>query len=224
MKVLITGSSGRIGGSLTRGLKRRGYQITTFDLPDQDMRDYEQLKEAMTGQDAVIHLAWNIPVDNFDTGRIDTDNTLGFFNIYQAAVATGTKRIILASSVHADQWIDYKGKELLSTSRVPAPSCPYGAHKCFLEQLGRLYAQDYGLEVVCVRFGGVNRRNRPPKGLAGKSVWLSNYDCLSLVRACLESEKIPSNYAIVYGVSNNINRIHDHTNPFGWVPRDGAKE
>jgi hypothetical protein len=29
-------------------------------------------------------------------------------------------------------------------------------------------------------------------------------------------------YACLYAVSDNENRVHDTTNPFGWTPRDRA--
>lgn len=222
MDILITGSSGVIGTVLRNNLD---HTITHFDLPDFDVRDYDALLRSAHGQDAIIHLAWDTKTDNFKSGRLNPDNTLKAFNIYKAAVEAGVKRVIMASSVHADKFTDRQIKEMLGPYDLPLPDSPYGAGKVGMEALGRYYADVKGLEVICVRFGGVNAKDMSPEGpKSERQVWLSHRDCVQLITACLESPTIPNNFEIIYAVSDNVNRIHDVSNSLGWKPLDGITQ
>lgn len=217
MKVLISGSGGRIGQLLVRGL---AHQVTEFDLPECDARSLDRFAEAATGHDALVHLAWNTESENAYNGAIDADNVLMAFNAYRAAQRSGVRRVVMASSVHADR-VSGPSEGLLVASCVPTPDSPYGASKVFVEALGRHFA-DRGLEVVAVRFGGVDRhasvRDFPDRGPPNPE-WLSHADCVALVDACLTAPEVPGGYAVLYAVSDNPGRVHDLTNPFGWLPQ-----
>lgn len=220
-KVLITGSGGVVGSVLKQGLP---HDTTDFDLPHSNILDFVRLLEAVRGHDVVVHLAWNKKRDNWLTEGLDPENIQGNFNVYEAAHQAGVKRVIIASSVHADDFVGPDIVTPLNPYALPTPDSPYGANKCMIEALGRYYAKGKGLEVVCIRFGGINREDRSPEAPESeRQVWLSQWDCVSLVSACIEAETVPNDYAIVYGVSNNKGLLHDLTNPFGWHPRDSAE-
>lgn len=220
-KVLITGSGGVIGSVLRNGLP---HDTTDFDLPHYNAKERQHLLDKARGHDALIHLAWDFNQSGYLSESLNPDNVLMSFNVYEAAVQAGVKRVIMASSVHADKFTDRAADApLLKPFDLPLPDSPYGASKVMMEALGRYYAQAKGLEVICIRFGGVNRDDTPPEQpYSERQVWLSHRDCLSLVHACLEAETIPYNYTIMYGISNNKDRLQDIGNPFGWQPIDGA--
>ena len=217
----MTGSGGVIGSVLQRGL---GRNITEFDLPNYSTTNFQQLIDASRGQDAVIHLAWNKHYDDWLAENFNPENMQSTFNVFEAANLAGVKRIIIASSVHADDFVgDHITDKMLPYS-LPTPDSPYGASKCMIEALGRYYAHAKGLEVVCIRFGGINRDDTPPAApISERQVWLSQRDCINLVSASLDAEAVPGKFAIVYAVSNNAGSVHDTTNPFGWQPQDGAE-
>ncbi len=218
-KILITGAKGIIGTVACKAL--HGYKIIPFDLPEHDAQDYQGVVASMRGCDVALHLAWDTKVENWKTGAINPDNAFMTFNVYKAAHETGVKRVIMASSVHADWYYDWKGPELMDPYALPTPDSPYGASKVFMEALGRYYARQ-GLEVVCIRFMGLNKDNRPSPGDPDVlKKWFSHRDCGALLKAIIEAPSVPENFVIVYGVSNNTNRIHDYSNPFGWIPQDG---
>lgn len=220
-KVLITGSGGVIGSVLKKGLP---HETTDFDLPHNDVLNFVHLLKTAPGHDVVVHLAWNKNYDDWLTESLDPENIQGNFNVYEAAHQAGVKRVIIASSVHAD---DFIGSHItaapLDPYALPTPDSPYGANKCMIEALGRYFASAKGLEVICIRFGGINRADTPPDSPhSERQVWFSHRDCVNLVTACIQTENVPNKYAIVYGMSNNKDLLHDLSNPFGWRPQDGA--
>jgi uronate dehydrogenase len=221
MKVLLTGASGVIGTVIRSQLPR--YDFLAFDLPNSDARNYNEVLTAMAGCEAAIHLAWDTNTENWKTGKINPDNALMTFNVYAAALASGLKRVIMASSVHAHDYTSWKGPDLIDPYALPIPDSPYGASKVFMEALGRFFSKQ-GLEVICVRFMGLNADNRPSSNdPEGQKKWFSQRDCGALIKAILEARSIPHNFVIVHGVSNNTGRMHDISNPFGWMPQDGIQ-
>jgi NAD+ dependent glucose-6-phosphate dehydrogenase len=222
-KILVTGSGGTIGGALKARLP---HETTDFDLPEHDAEKYDHVFRKAQGHDTLIHLAWDFESDGWLAENLNPDNAQISFNIYHAAINAGIKRVIMASSVHADKFHDRDVARdgLLQPYSLPLPDSPYGAGKCMMEALGRYFADAKGLEVICIRFGGVNKADAPPESpYSERQVWLSQRDCAELVQRCVEAETVPGNFAIVYGVSDNEDRLHDLTNPFGWVPIDGAR-
>ncbi|HSH55461.1 MAG TPA: NAD(P)-dependent oxidoreductase [Candidatus Limnocylindrales bacterium] len=222
-KVLVVGSKGVIGSILQKHLP---YEITDFDLPEYNAQNYHHLYEKAKGHDTLVHLAWDFQSDGWLAENLNPNNTKISFNVYQAAVDAGVKRVIVASSVHADKFAgrDASIEGLLQPYDLPTPDSPYGAGKVFLEALGKYYSDAKGLEVICIRFGGVNKNDTPPESpYSERQVWLSQKDCVSLVQSCIDASSIPNGYAIVYGVSNNKDMLHDISNPFGWEPSNGAR-
>lgn len=220
-KVLITGSKGVVGQVLMDGLP---HDKTDFDLPEHNVENYSQLLEKARGHQIIVHLAWDAEHETWLSEQLDPDNIAQNFNVYQAAQEAGVRRVIIASSVHADKFAGRDPSQpLLQPYSLPIPDSPYGASKCMMEALGRYYSDAKGLEVICIRFGGINRADQPPESpYSERQVWFSHRDAVSLVTKCIEAPLVPDNYAIVYGVSDNKDRLHDLNNPFDWQPVDGA--
>lgn len=228
-KVLLTGASGTIGTVIRKYLRDK-YQFTCLDINPLNepnfhycnVANFDSLLPYCRDQDAIIHLALNTQVENFMSGKIAPETSVMNYNVYQAALETKVRRVVMASSVHADNFYNWKEQKLMSPNRIPVPDSPYGANKVFMETLGRYYATK-GLEVVCIRFGAVNPENKPSMdNYSERQVWLSHRDCTNLIEKCIDVEKIPDNFLIVYGVSSNTSRVHDTNNPLGWVPQDNA--
>jgi len=213
LRIAVTGGKGTIGTVLQKGLT--DYNVVSLDRPEVDAREYLLLKKHFADIDIVIHLAFHSGKNNL----YDSDNSLMAFNVYQAALDAKVRRVIMASSVHADNFHMWKGPGKLTAKNIPVPDSVYGASKVFMESLGRYYARQ-GLEVICVRFGGVSSTNKAPEDdFWENAVWLSNEDCINMTKTCIDAEKVPDNFAVFYAVSNNKDRIHDTRNPFGWSPK-----
>ena len=222
--ILITGSKGIIGSVLRRGLSDR-YQIRGVDLP-QDISRYDALWAQMAGVQTVIHLARRFsPDDPVERRmRIYPQNVQIDVNVFTAVVRAGVKRLIVASSVHADNHRDPGLVEPLTIPGSYCPATPYGVHKLLEEEVGKALSKQFGFEFVGVRFGGVTRDDSVKTGAGQTATWLSHDDLLSAIDACLRGEAVPGRSTVFYAVSNNADRIHDTTNPFGWRPRDNSAD
>jgi nucleoside-diphosphate-sugar epimerase len=108
MKVIVTGGSGKAGRATVVELSEAGYDITNVDTTAPwdpghpsliaDLSDLGQATDAIGGADAVVHLA-AVPAPNMlpdgETFRI---NTMSTYNVFSAAVRTGVRRVVWASS------------------------------------------------------------------------------------------------------------------------------
>lgn len=222
-KIVITGSEGAIGRVLCKGLKDK-YDILRLDMSrGDDIRDIEELKNKLKGMDAIIHLAWDTKTENFNSGRVSPDNILMYQNVLEAAKAMQIRRVILASSVHVQDYMTWNKRKrgLIDINSPFEPISPYGANKVLLETLAKCFSKE-GVEVICIRFGGV-----PPKKILRRRVEITGLafpDCINAVRASLEAKKVPKNFVAFYAVSNNRKKVHDTVNPFGWKPEFDAEK
>ncbi|MCJ0761652.1 NAD-dependent epimerase/dehydratase family protein [Variovorax terrae] len=225
--VLITGAAGGIATHLRHELRGR-YALRLCDLRPvadlqagesfvcADLASLDDMAAAMQGVQAVVHLgglsmegAWE---------DVLSANVAGCYNAFEAARRAGVRRFIFASSNHAvgfyrrDQTIDH---------RVPMrPDSRYGVSKVFGEAMGSLYADKYGLEVLCIRIGNVNPSPLDARRLA---IWLSPRDMAQLVAIGLEHPDI--RFEVVYGVSGNRRSWYDNANAhrLGYRPQDDSE-
>jgi uronate dehydrogenase len=229
--VLLTGAVGRIGAVLRGGLPERGWALRSLDVvpvPDPrpgeehvvaDVTDPAAMAEAVSGASAVVHLAG---VSSESTwAAVAHANIDGTHCVLEAARRAGVRRVVLASSNHATGFTPRPAEGLLRETDGPSrPDTFYGVSKVAVEALGALYADRYGLDVVCLRIGTAAPEPTTTRHL---STWLSPRDQVSLVDAALRA---PSpGFAVVWGVSANTRGWWDLTaaRALGYEPADDAE-
>lgn len=241
--VLITGGAGFIGRHLADYLLARGdYAVSVLDnesLGDRkhldlsrvrfhhgDLRNTDDLRKALEGQDAVVHLAADTrvmdsiedPANNFD------NNVVGTFNLLQVAREAGIARIVAASTGGA---ILGDVTPPVHERMAPQPTSPYGASKLMLEGYLSAYAASYGLSSCALRFSNIYGPRSFHKGsvvahffkrlLAGEPLvvygdgsqardFLYVGDLVEAIRAAVESDALGA-YQLGSGRPTTVNEL-----------------
>ena len=173
MRVLVTGADGFIGSHLTEALVRNGHEVRAFvyynsfnswgwlehcadDLKGKfevfagDIRDPHGVKKAMSGCDAVIHLAALIAIPfsyHSPDSYVDT-NIKGTLNVLQAARELNVSRVIHTSTSEVygtAQYVPIDEKHPLQGQS------PYSASKIGADQLAFSFYSSFNLPVVTLR-------------------------------------------------------------------------
>lgn len=230
MKVLITGAAGRIGSALREGLSDR-CRLRSLDLlpvprvaPDEevveaDIRDLGALTAAARGCDAIVHLAGNPSPDADHESLVDV-NLRGTYNLFEAAVAAGSGRVVFASTNHVTGF--YPVGTTVTPAMPPRPDSLYGVSKLYGEALGRLYHDQHGLGVAAIRIGSFLPVPSHPRHAR---TWISPRDMTELVWRCLVLPDL--GWLVVYGGSDNQRAYWDdgeERRRLGYVPADSADE
>ena len=162
MRVLLTGSSGRIGAVLWPALAKR-HEVVGFDIvppraspPGRfvqgDVRDRRALEAAVPGVDAIAHLA-AIPYDIPPLHEVFQVNMVGLYNVLDLAQQYGIKRVAFTSSVMAFGFGHGAVPQYLPVDEEhPALSTDtYGQTKLLGEQLCRAFTLKHGIQTICFR-------------------------------------------------------------------------
>lgn len=184
-RAVVTGCAGFIGSTLSERLVADGWDVvgvdaftpyydrllkernleTLLDEPSFAMHELDlaeaRLEPIVEGADAIFHLAAQPGVRaSFGEGFAGyvRDNVLATQRVLEAALATGVRRVVWASSssVYGDA-MSYPCAETQAT----APRSPYGATKRACEDVAMIY-RGLGLETVGLRYFTVyGPRQRP---------------------------------------------------------------
>lgn len=101
MRVLVTGSSGFVGGALVRYLVKQGLDVRTFNRPEGNILDFNSIIKACDGVDSVFHLAGVVAYTRSLRKVMDDVNIRGTQNIINACVQKKIRRLLHFSSVAA---------------------------------------------------------------------------------------------------------------------------
>jgi NAD+ dependent glucose-6-phosphate dehydrogenase len=229
-RVLITGAAGRIGSSLAEQLKDR-YDLRVHyhnTVPEQppvddvhiaDIAQYDQIAPAMEGIEAVVHMAGD-PRTSASWEDVRERNIVGVYNVYESARRAGVKKVVFASTNHVMGMYDRDRQWPIYVAQPPRPDSLYGVSKAFGETLGRWFADQHGLAVICLRIGWFLPEPRDEIGLW---MWLSPRDCAQVVSCAVET---PLQYGVFYAISRNSRRHWDITDTIerlGYRPQDDAE-
>ena len=161
MRVLITGSSGFIGQSVSSELELRGEQVVRIvrkERPNSlvlgDIGPNTCWREGLSLCEAVIHLAARVhllddkssdPLEEFR--RV---NVAGTANLARQAAAAGVRRFVFLSSIKVNGESTEAG-EPFTADDTPALKDPYAVSKHEAEEVLHQIADDTGMEVVIIR-------------------------------------------------------------------------
>ena len=164
---LVTGGAGFIGSHLARTLLGQGRKVTVLDnlsvgqrqtVPDGarfvhgDIRDAAAVEDALTGVDAVFHLAAQVTIrGSFEKFVEDLDtNVMGTARILRAVDAPRVKWFTLASSMAV--YADASSPAPIDENHPTQPISPYGVGKLAAEAVSRQILDAKGIPFTAVRF------------------------------------------------------------------------
>lgn len=178
-RILVTGGAGLVGSHIVDDLVRENASVVVFDsfvrgkmehlevarshqeveVIKADLRDTETLRESLHGVDYVFHqaAAWLRLCQ--DDPRLSLDvNIIGTFNLLEACVQAGVKKVVAASSSS----VYGEGTYLPTDEAHPFNNdLFYGAAKVTNEQHYRAFHKKYGLDFVAFRYLNVYGPRQP---------------------------------------------------------------
>jgi len=188
MRTIVTGGAGFIGSNLVDALLDAGHEVAVIDnlssgqeanldgaiqrgavLHEADVRDAPRMGEVLADvrPDVVFHLAAQIDVRvSVEDPALDARaNVEGTINMLAAALASGARRFVFASTGGAI----YGVTDVVPTPETiaPEPMAPYGTSKLCAENYLGLFHRLHGLSTVAMRFGNVYGPRQDPHGEAG---------------------------------------------------------
>ena len=244
-KIFVTGGSGKAGKYLIPYLLEKGYSVVNADLVPLvmdgvdniklDITDSGQLFNALSGYanipelksgeglksfKAVVHLA-AIPrilvkPDN-ETFRI---NTLGTYNVIEAATKLGIKKIIFASSETTYGFCFAQGNPIpkwlpIEEDYETSPTDSYGLSKVLNEQTGKAFQKRTGIDIYALRIGNIiepNEYHRFEEFCKNPGVRLRNLfnyidarDLAQAIELCINKDGLGYE---VFNVTHNTNSVN----------------
>lgn len=226
--LLVTGAAGRLGTELRRGLAPLACRLRLADRnpitdlqPNEealcfDLADEAAVMAAVEGVDAIVHFG-GAPLERPWAEILDA-NIRGSYHIYEAARKQGVRRVVYASSVHAIGY--HRLEDHIDAAAAHRPDGLYGLSKCFVEDLGRLYWDKFGIETAALRIFSSFPEPADRRMLWS---WLSFEDCIRLVSAALCAPRL--GFTLSFGISDNAvkpvdNRLAGH---LGYQPQDNTE-
>lgn len=184
-KALVTGGAGFIGGHLVRTLIDQGVEVVVLDnlrtgnianiegMPVRfihgSITDREAVRDAVTGCDAVFHLAAlvSVPESMERVHECVSLNVTGLLIVLEEAAAAGVRKLVLSSSaaIYGDDPIVPKREEMR-----PAPKSPYAITKLDGEYYCALFNALGRIETTALRYFNVFGPRQNPKSAYAAAV------------------------------------------------------
>lgn len=172
MRILVTGSSGKLGRASVERLRADGHDVLGIDLHGTpgagftrvDLQDYGQVLDTVLGVtarsdgfDAVVHLA-AVPVNGIvPDATTFHNNVTATFNVAFAARRAGIRTLVVASSITAMGFpFDVAPPSLPVDETLTAAYNTYGLGKVVEEAMfGQLVGWDPALSITALRYTNV---------------------------------------------------------------------
>jgi nucleoside-diphosphate-sugar epimerase len=241
-RIIFTGGTGKAGRHAVPHLLAKGYQILNVDLKPLDLPDVNTLIADLTDSGQAFNaLTTHFGFDGYDTGApprapdavvhfaaiprvmIEPDNVTftanvtSTYNVIEAAMKLGVRKVIVASSettygvCFAEGDKDYQSFPL-EEDYDSDPMDSYGLSKVVNEKTARAFAMRYGADIYALRIGNViephEYRNfpgylaNPPSRKRNAWSYIDARDLGEIVHLCLQKDGL--GYQVFNAVNDTI--------------------
>ena len=168
MRIVVFGGSGFLGSHVAEALSEASYAVTVFDRIESpylrndqnmitgDILDFDSVKMAVSGSDAVYHFAGIADLGAADACPLETGkvNVIGTLNILEACRQHGVRRFVFASTMYV--YSKYGGF--------------YRASKQSAERFIEIYSEVFGMHHTILRYGSLYGRRADQNNRIGKMI------------------------------------------------------
>jgi nucleoside-diphosphate-sugar epimerase len=204
-RVLVTGAGGKVAARIVEHLRVLGWDVVGFDQHDVvphphatswrvgDLANPPQLDSAMSGVDAVVHAAAVMGEDAYTSSALPFRvNVAGTYDLLESARRHGVRRVALLSE--APVHLPRAATDRAGRWRSSADSDHlYDLTKRLQEEIGRDFAETFGMAIVALRLGhvvdGAAQRDMTGKDLTEvdycRGGWVCCHDVASATGAAL---------------------------------------
>ncbi|HVA38376.1 MAG TPA: NAD-dependent epimerase/dehydratase family protein [Candidatus Dormibacteraeota bacterium] len=185
MRIIVTGGAGFIGSHIVDRYILAGHDVVVVDnlwdhgggrreninprasFVHMDIRDpelhriFHEVKPEVVSHHAAQH---SVAISSRDPLFDAQVNVVGLLNVLGAAVKSGTRKVIYASSGATFGTPDHLPMDESTPQR---PESPYGISKMVGEHYLRFFKAQHGLEYTALRYGNVFGPRQDPNGEAG---------------------------------------------------------
>lgn len=232
-RVLVTGAAGLVGRAAVPVLRAAGHRVVATDLPgtaadvSADLTDAAQADAliADAGCTVVVHAAAIPEPGHHPPDVVFRNNTMAAFNVIEACVRSGVRRLVNISSVgvlglHYAERPFFPDYLPIDEEHPLRPQDPYGLSKLFGEQLCDAAVRRSDLRCISLRpawvqdagsyaanLGPVIRAGRP-RGVAGWP-YIDVHDLAEAVRLAAGSD-LPGHEACYVAAPDTSGGFHLH--------------
>jgi UDP-glucose 4-epimerase len=159
MQVAVTGGLGRLGRYVVKELATHTVRVIDIGPPSEchvaDLRDLDALRVALSGVEVVVHLGGidrSVATDDAATMQV---NALGTWNLFEASLRSGVRRVVHASSSSV-LGLDHSNPNMppcylpIDEAHPLRPTDAYGLSKLCGERIAEAYSRR-GIEVIVIR-------------------------------------------------------------------------
>ncbi|WP_196259505.1 NAD-dependent epimerase/dehydratase family protein [Pelagibacterium limicola] len=257
-RIVFTGGSGKAGRHAVPYLVEQGHEVLNVDLVPLDYPGVNTLRADLTDSGSAFNaLSMHFGFEGYDTGKgpapvdavvhfaavprvlLQPDhatfaaNTVSTYNVIEAAMKLGIRKVIIASSettygvCFAEGDRDYKSFPLEEDYDVD-PMDSYGLSKVVNEKTARAFAMRFGADIYALRIGNViepHEYNRFPDFIANplsrkRNAWsyIDARDLGQIVDLCIEKDGLGFQ---VFNAVNDTITADEPTAKFlsKWAPK-----
>lgn len=165
-KVVVTGGTGKTGRWVVKEFLDQGYEVVNVDInvtPDSpgiplkvDLTDLGQVFNALTGADAVVHIAAIPRPRGYTSQVVFQNNVISTYNVFEAAAGLGIKKVVVASS-ESVYGLAYAGPFYvpMDEDHPLSPIDSYALSKILNEKSAEMFNRKTGMQIVSMRIGNV---------------------------------------------------------------------